>query len=146
MSEILKDSLERFIGQRTPVQVLSGTVQAVRPAELECDVFTGDDDDENQEPDLLGVALANGIYPAVGAQVLVGLIENRRDDTFLIAADTVTHFQLTTETESLHTLLKDLVAAVRRMVFTTNAGPTIQLVTDAEWAGLTARIDNLLLP
>lgn len=141
MSE-LKDTLEQFIAQRLPpVQVMPGTVLAVRPAEQECDVAR---DDEGA--DLLGVALLNGIYPAVGAQVLVGLVENRVTDTFLIAADTVTHFQLATERESLHTLLKDLVAEVRALKFTTNMGPTIALITDAKWAALGARIDNLLLP
>jgi hypothetical protein len=141
MSELV-DSLERFLAQRLPpVQVMPGTVLEVRAADQECDVAR---DDEGA--DLLGVALLNGIYPAVGAQVLVGLVENRVTDTFLIAADTVTHFQLATEQESLHTLLKDLVAEVRALKFTTNMGPTIALITDAKWAALSARIDNLLLP
>lgn len=137
----LKDSLERFLADRIPVQVVAGTVTAVRPAEQECDVQP-----DSEDAELLGVALLNGIYPAVGAQVLVGLVGNLVTDTFLIAADRVTHFQLATEQESLHTLLKDFVAAVRRLVFTTNVGPTIQLVTDPEWAALAARIDTLLLP
>lgn len=140
MSE-LKDALDEWIAQRLPVVVVPGTVTAVRPADEVCDVQP-----DNEDALVTDVALLNGIFPAVGAQALIGRVENRPTDTFLISADAVTHFRIKTEEESLHALLKDLVAAVRALKFTTNAGPTIALITDPHWVALDARIDNLLLP
>ena len=137
----LKEGFERLFNSQIPVSVIGGVVTAVRPEEDTCDVQPDSDDAEVHD-----VALLNGIYPAVGAQVLIGLVENRLVDTFLISADQVTHFRYTTEKESLHTLLTDLVAEVRRLKFATNAGPTVQLLTDPAWALLASRIDNLLLP
>lgn len=141
MSQTLNDSLDQAIARRLPVQVVPGEVVAVRPAQLECDVQP-----DNGDAPLLGVALINGIYPALGAQAWVGLIENRRTDTFLIGADPVAHFQLTTEKESLHALLKDLIAEVRQLKFNTNVGATLALITDPAWVLLAARVDKLLLP
>jgi len=135
----IKDAMERLSGQRA--LILPGVVTAVRPEEDTCDVQP-----DNDGAELLDVALLGGMYPAVGAQVLVGLIENRLTDTFLVTADTITHYRLATEEESLHTLLKDIIAEVRALKFTTNAGPTIALVTDQQWALLDARVDKLLLP
>lgn len=140
MSE-LKDALDEWITKRLPVVIVPGTVTAVRVADEVCDVQP-----ENEDALVEDVALLNGIFPAVGAQVLIGRVENRPTDTFLIAADAVTHFRLKTQQESFHTLLKDLIAEVRALKFTTNAGPTIALITDPKWALLDARIDNLLLP
>jgi hypothetical protein len=140
MSE-LKQALDEWVAQRVPVVVVPGTVTAVRMAEEVCDVQP-----ENGDALVTDVVLGNGIFPAEGAQVLIGRVENRPTDTFLISADTVTHFRLATEQESLHTLLKDLIAEVRALKFTTNAGPTIALITDLNWQVLATRVDNLLLP
>ncbi len=139
MSSEVKDSLQRIVGQQA--LVLPGVVTAVDAAAGTCDVQP-----DNGDAEMLDVALLNGVYPAQGAQVLVGLIENRATDAFLISADKVTHYQFVTESENLHTLLKDFIAEVRRLKFTTNAGPTIALVTDPAWALLDSRIDNFLLP
>lgn len=135
----IKDAMERLSG-RTAL-ILPGVVTAVRPDEDTCDVQP-----DNDGAVLLDVALLGGVYPAVGAQVLVGLIENRLTDTFLVTADTITHYRLATEDESLHTLLKDIISAVRALKFATNQGPTIRLITDLDWVALDARIDKLLLP
>lgn len=140
MSE-LKDALDEWISQRLPVVIVPGTVTAVRVADEVCDVQP-----DNDDALVTDVALLNGIFPAEGAQVLIGRVENRPTDTFLISADKVTHFRLKTEQESLHTLLKDLIAEVRALKFTTNAGPTIALITDLKWVALAARVDTLLLP
>ncbi|GAA4349785.1 hypothetical protein GCM10023185_06790 [Hymenobacter saemangeumensis] len=139
MSSEINDIIGRMTGQKA--LILPGEVLAVDADAGTCDVRP-----DNGDADLLDVALLNGVYPAEGAQVLVGLIENRRTDTFLVAADKITHYQLATENESLHTLLKDIVAEVRGLKFSTNAGPTIALLTDPNWLALNDRIDNLLLP
>jgi hypothetical protein len=52
---------------------------------------------------------------------------------------------LKTVRESLKAWNKDLLAAIRRQVFTTNSGATIRLVNDLEFQQLDTRLDNLFL-
>ncbi|AHJ98927.1 hypothetical protein [Hymenobacter swuensis] len=137
----IKESLERLMNGQIPVSVIGGVVTAVRPDEDTCDVQPDSDDAE-----VFDVALLNGIYPAVGAQVLIGLVENRLVDTFLISADKVTHFRFTTEQESLLTLQRDLLDELVKLTVTTPAGPSGPPINAPALLALKARFDNLLLP
>ena len=116
-----------------------------------CDVQPADEN----APELLDVQLravddgtATGfvLWPVVGSSVLVGLIENDPNNCVVLAVSQVEKFTLSTATESLHALLKDLVAEVRKLKFNTNSGATLALITDPAWVLLDSRIDHLLLP
>lgn len=147
----LRDVMIQLIREQVPMMVVPATVLRVDKAAAVCDLQPVEQD----APELLDVRLravdngtATGLisWPAVGSVVLVGLIDNDLNTAFVAACSEVEGFTLSTEKESLHTLLTDLVAEVRRLKFATNAGPTVQLLTDPAWALLASRIDNLLLP
>lgn len=137
----VKEAMDRLIGGQIPVAVIGGVVTAVRPAEDTCDVQPDSDDAL-----VYDVTLLNGIYPAVGAQVLIGLVENRLVDTFLISADKVTHFRFTTKQESLLTLQRDFIDELVKLTVTTPAGPSGPPINAAGLLAIKARFDNLLLP
>lgn len=134
----IKESLERILGTQIPVSVISGTVTAVRPEEDTCDVQPESDDAE-----VFDVALLNGIYPAVGAQVLIGLVENRLTDTFLISADKVIHFRLATEQENMLTYMQDLLTAIMQLTVPTPAGPSGVPINLPQFQQLAQRLPNL---
>jgi hypothetical protein len=147
----MRDELARFIDTRIPTQVVGGTVVRVDKARALCDVQPAD----TGAPELLDVqlrAVDDGstagfvLWPVVGSPVLVGLIDNDPNNCVVVAVSQVERLTLATQDENLHSLLKDIIAEVRALKFTTNAGPTIALVTDPKWALLDARIDKLLLP
>ena len=147
----LREQMLGMIRAEIPTQVVGGTVVRVDKARALCDVQPSDEG----APLLLDVQLravddgtATGfvLWPVVKSPVLVGLIENDPNNCVLLSVSQVEAFTLSTATESLHTLLKDLIAEIRALKFTTNAGPTIALITDPKWALLDARIDNLFLP
>jgi len=132
----LKEAMERFNAQ--PITVLSGVVTQVRPDEDTCDVLP-----DNGNAEMLDVALLNGIYPAEGAQVLVGAVEGRRTDAFLISADRITHYRMATEKEDALRWLLDLLTALRKLTVTTPAGPSGVPINLAEFEALAQRLQNL---
>lgn len=136
----VKEAFERMMNSQIPVSVIGGVVTAVRPEEDTCDVRPDSDDAE-----VFDVALLNGIYPAVGAQVLIGLVENRLVDTFLISADKVTHFRLATQQESLLTLLQDLITALKQQTYSNGGGVTGFANNLAAFTALEQRLPNLLV-
>ncbi|OON67809.1 hypothetical protein [Hymenobacter sp. CRA2] len=135
----IKEALEQLTGNMLPVAVLAGTVTAVRPADRECDVQPDNDDAE-----LLDVALLSGVYPAVGSPVLVGLIENRRTDAFLLSAERVTHLRVATERENLLTWTRDFLDELLRLTVSTPLGPSGPPLNAAPLTVLKNRLDNLL--
>ncbi|MCB2379794.1 hypothetical protein LGH70_19515 [Hymenobacter sp. BT635] len=139
MSE-LKDEFERMVNGQIPVAVISGTVTAVRPEEDTCDVQP-----DNGDALVLDVALLNGIYPAVGAEVLIGLVENRLVDTFLISADKVTHFRLATEQESFLTWAQDVLQAIMQLTVTTGTGQSGPPINLPAFQQLAQRLPNLFV-
>ena len=136
----VKEAFERLLNSQIPVSVIGGVVTAVRPQEDTCDVLP-----DSEDAEVFDVALLNGIYPAVGAQVLIGLVENRLADTFLISADKVTHFRLATEQESLLTLLRDLLTALKQQTYSNGGGLTGFANNLAAFEALEQRLPNLLL-
>ncbi|AWG24826.1 hypothetical protein [Flavobacterium kingsejongi] len=96
--------------------------------------------------------------PAIDSYVLAVRIEDD-EDWMIIACDQVekiawytgtTIFELTEKVhiesggESLATLMDDLFQAISNMVFTTNTGPTINLVNALEFEALKTRFKTLL--
>lgn len=53
-------------------------------------------------------------------------------------------FLLKKENETLKALMDDLIQAIRNMVFQTNSGITIKLLTDAEFEVIKTRFNNFL--
>ncbi len=53
-------------------------------------------------------------------------------------------FLLKKENETLKKLMEDLITAIRNMVFQTNSGITIQLLTDPQFEALKTRFNNFL--
>lgn len=145
MSEKAQRLLQELV--KMPHPIIQGTVTAVNLGELTCDV---DPDDEGAEiPDVRLRAEAeegegNGfiIIPAVGSKVTVVMLD--KNTGVLLQARTAQLLTLATENESLKKLLQDTYAAIGRMVFTTNQGPTIKLVNAAEFTALSQRLDLLL--
>ncbi|TGE23558.1 hypothetical protein [Hymenobacter metallicola] len=136
----LKEQFERLMNGQIPVAVISGTVVAVRPDEDTCDVQPNSDDAV-----VFDVALLNGIYPAEGAEVLIGLVENRLVDTFLIAADKVTHYRLATEQENFLTWAQDFLQAIMQLTVTTPAGPSGVPINLPAFQQLAERLPNLFI-
>lgn len=100
------------------------------------------------------------LIPSVGANVTIAQGEGQ-SDYFLIGANQVdkikaqvgttsviinsTGVQVTKGTESLKSILEDLLTAILEMVFTTNVGPTITLVNAPSFENIQTRINNLLI-
>lgn len=98
--------------------------------------------------------------PKIGAMCLIGLIENQEAATFLIDCEAFNEaiytcestefkikpdgFVVKQDNENLKTIMLDWVAAIKAMVFTTNAGPTINLVNAPQFTALEPRIKQLL--
>ena len=145
----LRDQIQQMIRGEIPNQALLGTVRSVDRAQGVCDVQPA----EAGAPVLYDVSLravagTGGfvLWPKPGSFVVVALVDNDPNHCYVAMVSEVEQFTLSTGTENLHTLLKDIVAEVRALKFTTNAGPTIALITDPKWALLDARINNLLAP
>jgi hypothetical protein len=145
----LRETIQQMIRGEIPTQAMLGTVLSVDRTKAVCDVQPA----EAGAPVLYDVALravegSGGfiLWPKVKSFVLVGLVDNDPNHTYVAMVSEVDKLTLATGNENLHTLLTDMVAAVRGLKFTTNAGPTITLLTDAQWAAFTPRINNLLLP
>ena len=145
----MRDLLIQLLQQQLPVQVLAGTVLAVNRDAATCDVQPLD----TTAPEFFDVRLRavddeqlSGLilWPRVGSIVLVGLVDNDRNTAFLSLCSEVDSFTLSTPNESLLTLLQDLIQSIQRMVFTTNAGPTVQLLNAAEFDRLAQRLSHLL--
>jgi hypothetical protein len=56
----------------------------------------------------------------------------------------ITGFLLKKENETLKILMADLIAAIKAMRFTTNQGPTIELINKAQFEALETRFNYLL--
>lgn len=98
------------------------------------------------------------LVPKVGSYVLAVRVEDD-EDWMVIAADEVTKvgyyigdtaLELTDKVhveaggENLASLIDDLFAAIGKMVFTTNVGPTIKLVNKPEFEELRTKFKTLL--
>lgn len=127
--------------------------------------------------DYHGVSLGLGalqLVPQLGSKCLLGLIENNPAQAFLIHAQLIESFSLSSgsldlqvqdkinlsstscnlqlqdkinlanQSESLGALLDDLFAAISKMVFATPAGPTTQLMNASEFLALATRFKGLL--
>lgn len=136
----IREALEQLALSRMPVSIIGGRVLAVQASDLTCDVRP-----DSGDADLLAVMLNTGLVPPVGAQVLVGVVENCRTDAFLLATDRVAHYYLATEQDSLLAWCQDLLTALGRLTVSTGTGPSgIPINADA-FNTLKQRLDHLFI-
>lgn len=149
--------MAKNIKSQVPTQVQWARISSVNWEEKTCEAT-----DLDSHLPFLGVLLGIGslyIKPKVGSLALLGIIENSDTKPFLLHAESIEAFEVNTEKasftidekllvknqrESLTTLIADLLAAIKRMHFTTNVGPTINLVNLQEFVTLETRFKNLL--
>lgn len=101
------------------------------------------------------------IKPKQGTACLIGLIENDETKPFLIWADEVESYELKVgetefkmqdgfllkkQNETLYKLMADLLQEIQRMKFTTNAGPTVNLVNRLKFKQIENRFKDFLKP
>jgi hypothetical protein len=115
----IREALQQLALSRVPVSIIGGTVLAVQADDLTCDVRP-----DSGDADLLAVMLNTGLVPPVGAQVLVGVVENCRTDAFLLATDRVAHYYLATEQDSLLAWGRRLLDELGRLTVPTGTGPS----------------------
>jgi hypothetical protein len=141
--------IQQIVREQLPVMVLPATVLSVNKAEAIIDAQPL----ERDAPELFDVRLravdddtATGLiaWPVVGSVVLIGLIGNDINTAFVVAASEVESFTISSAQESLLTVLQDLIAEIKAMRFTTNQGPTIQLLNSPAFDALAQRLPNLL--
>ncbi len=141
--------IQQVIREQLPVHVFPATVVEVNRAAATMDVQPL----ERAAPEVFDVQLravdngaATGLisWPVPGSVVLVGLIESNLNTAFMVAASEVETFTLSTERESLLTLLQDLIAEIKAMQFMTNTGATTGLITSPKFDLLLNRLPNLL--
>lgn len=122
-----------------------------------CDAVGVDDGLEFYEI-LIGVG-SNDVKPKIGSLIIIGIINNDETTPVLITSSEVDKieikagnceltiddgFLLKKENETLKKLMGDLIKACRNMVFQTNAGITLELLTDPEFQLLENRFNNFL--
>ncbi len=137
----IREILEQFTDSRLPVSIIAGEVVAVHQSDLTCDVRP-----ESGDADLLAVMLNTGLVPPVGAQVLVGVVENRRTDTFLLATDRVAHYYLATQQDSLYAWCQRLLDALMALTVPTGTGPSGIPINIDKLTALKTDLDKLFIP
>ncbi len=93
----LKDVIHKIIDERQPVQILAGKVLSVNENDMTVDVSIAGRADrldvrlrsviDGQETGIL-------IYPKIGSYVLVGLIDNRPESSFVVAYSEIDKIRL----------------------------------------------------
>lgn len=139
----LRQMLARFTRGNSGATTMVGTVVEVDTAKCTC---TLNDTVDYYDVRLAATEGANKgllIVPAVGSKVIAVKIEDG-DGWAVIAYTEIEKIQIRAKNENLATLAADLIAAIRAMKFTTNAGPTIELVNDAEFENIQNRLNEII--
>jgi hypothetical protein len=160
MSKELQDAFRRL--KKRDVDTFPVTVVSVDKAKGTCTV--SDDEIEYTDVQLAAVVDATSnrfyLFPKLDSSVLVSPINEdlhrlyveaySEIESVAIVIDGVQFhvdkdgFLLKKENETLKLLMGDLIAAIKAMVFTTNVGPTINLVNLADFELLEQRFNNFL--
>ncbi|MDD2635611.1 MAG: hypothetical protein PHW82_08960 [Bacteroidales bacterium] len=82
------------------------------------------------------------MIPEANSLVLAIRVENT-EQWMVLRATHIKKVQIKAGGEDLATLIKDLIAAIRAMKFTTNQGPTINLINDATFGDLDNRFKKM---
>lgn len=135
------DNLRTAIGYSEVYSILA-TVTSVDKASNTCDVKPLD-----STADFFDVRLQAGkgagvvLYPAVGSVVVVSLLN--KDNAFVSLFSEVELLDIQTQSESLKSVLVDLLAAIKVLTVTTPAGPSGTPVNAVSFTQLENRLNKL---
>jgi hypothetical protein len=135
-------------------------VDSVNEAKKNCDLSPIDGSAPIYDVPLNAHVAVNGLYhyPKAGSYVLVVFVNKHNAvlcnvselDKMVLQIGSVqlkiddNGFVLKKQNESLKALMADLLAAIKAMRFTTNQGPTINLINRVDFELLETRFNNLL--
>ncbi len=155
----LQNGLKAF--KKRDIATISVEVKSVNKDNGTCIVI---DDELEYEVRLLSIINEDKqgfyLFPKVGSSILIAPIEEDINRFHIVAYSEVENlkygientelnidkngFLLKKENETLKKLMEDLIKAIKAMKFTTNQGPTINLINIADFIALEKRFNNLL--
>lgn len=141
--EKIRDLIQQLAGTSAPsAQLVVGTVSDVNPASNTCTVAPMNGDAEYTDVRLTA-GEGNGfvIYPLPGSVVVVNKLTEH--DAVVVLYSSVDTFVLRNQSESLRTILLDLVEQLLQLKLSTNSGATLQVLTAPTIQPLKQRIQNL---
>ena len=159
-AEQIREGLHAMAARFGPAATMIAIVDSVDEVNQLCTL----DDDDLLIYEVRLRALITGneniiIVPKVGSYVLALRLENT-EEWMVLACDQIdkikvvvgnSSFEMDGETflfkndvDTLKDLMNDLLQAIQEMVFTTNVGPTINLVNAVAFASIQTRFNNFL--
>ncbi len=147
--------------KKRDISTISVEVKSVNKDNGTCVVV---DEELEYEVRLLSIINENNqgfyLFPKVGSSILIAPIEEDINRFHIVAYSEIENLKLTIdkcelnidkngfslkkENETLKKLMADLIKAIKAMKFTTNNGPTIELINIADFVALEKRFNNLL--
>ena len=144
MSEKIVQMLKDLVREHD--KVVTGTVTSVDKVNQTCDVQPDDEGAEFVNVRLRSVVDGGQdgftIFPVVDSSVTLLLLDEHT--ALVVQYSAVETYGISSGTESLKTILDDFLDAIGQMVFTTNQGPTIELVNAPAFAAIKQRLNGLL--
>ncbi|MDY0104392.1 MAG: hypothetical protein RBS07_15760 [Lentimicrobium sp.] len=141
--EIRKD-LQKLASQYSPAMTNIARVKSVSVENKTC-ILLDDNKVEINNVRLLPVLVENKAIlkiPADNSLVLAIRLENT-ENWFVDAVTELEKMQIISGGESLSEVIADLIKAIRAMKFTTNQGPTINLINDPDFAAVQEKFNKI---
>ncbi len=85
------------------------------------------------------------IKPKEGALCLIAVINGQDSSAWLLECDKIDTVSIKNDKEDLATLIEELFDAILAMSFTTNYGPTTQLINETTFQDLKLRFKKLIV-
>ncbi|HSW64985.1 MAG TPA: hypothetical protein VLH56_16985 [Dissulfurispiraceae bacterium] len=162
----IQQVVKRIVDEAIPVQVVAGKVESVDTGAMTCQVAIAGRPTRYEVRLRAVVSDQSGFVaiPKAGSMVLIALIDNLPQSSFVVAAGELEKLQVSiqdsyleitaqgmvmrrgsgAQAESLKKLLADTYAAIQALTVTTPAGPSGAPINIAEFANLNTRLNNLL--
>jgi hypothetical protein len=141
MSKSIRDTILELVSEDLQIYSVVGKVVSINNGFAEIEPLDG-------SANLLDVrvvadsASSPVAIPLVNSIVICTFLDN--DNAFISQISEVDKYRIANTSESLKSLLEDLIGAIQRIVVTTPAGPsTLPLVNDAEFTTIANRIPKL---
>lgn len=140
----IREGLAKLAGKYGPQDSNIAKVKSVDESSNTCTLID-DDGLEIYNVRLLPIVSENQsivMIPETNSLVLAIRIENT-EQWMVLSSTKIKKIQVQAGGEDLATLVKDLIAAIRAMKFTTNQGPTLTLINDSTFAQLDNRFKKM---
>jgi hypothetical protein len=141
MSKSIRDTIIEIVGEDLQVYSVVGTVKSVNNDKADITPLDG-------SADLLDVRIFADssatfkVTPLLGSVVVCSFIDN--DNAFITQLSEADKYRIANSSESLRSLLEDLIGAIRGITVTTPSGPsTAPLLNDASFISILNRIPKL---